>query len=115
MIDAIFDALGNPMRRSIVRILAPGPQSVGQIAGRLPISRPAVSKHLRLLENAGLVTHLQQGNRNMFRLERRGFEEARSWLQGFWDEALTRFAFIAENTAAENTTDASTANPEDKS
>ena len=99
--DAIFDALGNPVRRSIVRILAPRPQSVGQIAQKLPISRPAVSKHLRLLEDAHLVSHTPQGNRNLFKLEARGFEEARKWLESFWSEALSRFALLAENTAPE--------------
>lgn len=99
--DAIFDTLGNPMRRSIVRMLAPGPQSVGQIAAQLPISRPAVSKHLRLLESARLVTHTPDGNRNMFQLQPQGFEEAREWLEGFWNEALSRFALVAENTKPE--------------
>ena len=82
-------------------MLAPGPQSVGQIADELPISRPAVSKHLRLLERARLVTHISAGNRNMFQLQPQGFEEARQWLEGFWNEALARFAMVAENTKPE--------------
>ena len=96
--EVIFDGLGNPTRRTIVRMLQPGPQSVGQIADKLPISRPAVSKHLRLLERAHLVTHTSVGNRNMFQLQHKGFEEAKDWLEQFWAEALSRFAVFAENT-----------------
>lgn len=92
-----FDALGNPTRRAIVRILGAGPRSVGEIAAELPVSRPAVSKHLRLLSAAKLVTHQVDGVRNVFRLERAGFEAARRWLDAFWDEALSRFAMVAEN------------------
>lgn len=96
--EEVFDALGNPVRREIMRILAPGPRPVGEIAAVLPVSRPAVSKHLRVLENAQLVAHDKQGNRNVFRLERVGFDAARQWLEEFWDEALARFAMVAENT-----------------
>lgn len=99
--ERALDALGNPVRRQIIRILERGPQSVGAIAARLPVSRPAVSKHLRLLEAAELVAHDRDGNRNLFRLEPRGFEAARSWLASFWDDALARFALVAENTTTE--------------
>ncbi|MCA9656187.1 MAG: winged helix-turn-helix transcriptional regulator [Myxococcales bacterium] len=95
--DAL-DALGCPTRRSIVRLLAEGPRPVGEIAAALPVSRPAVSKHLRILEQAELVAHDRQGTRNLFRLERRGFDAARRWLDAFWDEALARFVMLAENT-----------------
>lgn len=94
--DAVFDALGNANRRAIVRFLANGPLPVGDIARQLPVSRPAVSKHLRILEDAGLVGHVSEGNRNVFRLERGGFEAAKTWLDGFWSEALGRFALVAE-------------------
>lgn len=96
--ERALEALGSAVRRDIVRILAPGPRSVGEIAARLPVSRPAVSKHLRVLEGADLVTHEQLGNRNVFRLDPVGFEAARRWLESFWDEALMRFALVAENT-----------------
>ena len=69
------------------------------IAEQLPISRPAVSKHLRLLEQAGLVAHVPKGARNIFRLEQKGFEQARAWLDDFWGDALDRFKLVAENTA----------------
>lgn len=96
--EAVFDALGNPVRRDIMRLLAPGPRPVGEIAAELPVSRPAVSKHLRILEDAQLVAHEKQGNRNVFRLHEVGFEAARQWLDAFWDEALARFVLVAENT-----------------
>ena len=98
--EAVFDALGNPVRREIMHILASGPRPVGEIAARLPVSRPAVSKHLRVLEDAHLVAYDKQGNRNVFRLDAVGFEAARHWLDAFWDEALARFALVAENTPA---------------
>lgn len=99
--DAALDALGNPTRREIVQMLSRGPRSVGAIASRLPISRPAVSRHLRVLEHAGLVAHDSVGNRNVFRLDRGGFEAARLWLDGFWTEALDALVQVAESTWAE--------------
>ena len=96
--ETILDALGNPVRRHILRILAAGPQPVGDIAATLPVSRPAVSKHLRLLERAELVTHEGRGNRNVFRLNPSGFAAARTWLESFWDTALSRFADLTETT-----------------
>ncbi len=96
--DEALEALGNPIRRQILTILAPGPRPVGEIAAQLPVSRPAVSKHLRLLQNAELVAFERSGNRNLFRLEAAGFDAAKVWLDAFWDEALARFALVAENT-----------------
>lgn len=96
-LEASLDALGNPTRRQIVRLLAPGPKSVGEIAAALPVSRPAVSKHLRLLETAELVAHRSEGNRNVFRLRKSGFESARDWLESFWDDALMRLKQAAED------------------
>lgn len=97
--EAALDALGSPVRRTIVRILARGPRPVGELAAELPVSRPAVSKHLRILEEARLVAHDTQGTRNVFRLEPRGFRAARRWLDDFWDEALDRFSDEAERIA----------------
>lgn len=102
--EEILDALGNPIRREILRLLTPGPQPVGQIARALPVSRPAVSKHLRILEEAMLVTHQGQGNKNIFRLNPSGFEAAKDWLESFWDSALTRFAELANSTTAQRNT-----------
>ena len=93
-----LDALGNPVRREILSILGEGPHPVGTIAERLPISRPAVSRHLIVLERAGLVRHETRGTSNLYQLDRRGFDAARGWLDRFWDDALRRFALLAENT-----------------
>lgn len=100
--EAVFDSLGNPVRRDIVRLLSSGPRSVGEIAEVLPISRPAVSKHLRLLEQAELVRHVPQGTRNVFHLQAAGFERGKQWLDSFWSEALARFALLAENLEEES-------------
>jgi DNA-binding transcriptional ArsR family regulator len=97
--ESAMDALGNPVRRRILRILATAPRAVGEIAEGLPVSRPAVSKHLRLLEKANLVSHDAMGNRNVFRLEESGLRAAQEYLQGFWDTSLARFKLVAENTA----------------
>lgn len=91
-----LDALGNPTRRAIVELLAHGERPVGAIAREFPVSRPAISRHLRLLESAGLVTQARDGRQNVFRLERGGFDTAREWLDAFWREALGEFARIAE-------------------
>lgn len=95
-LEAAFDALGTPMRRQIARTLSQGPLPVGAIAQQLPVSRPAVSKHLRILESAGLVSCEHVGRQSIYRLERTGFEAAKRWLDAFWDEALERFAALAE-------------------
>ena len=94
--DTVLDALGNPTRRAIVRALAHGPLPVGAIAAQLPVSRPAVSQHLRVLEEAHLVSHRAQGRQNVYELDRSGFVAARAWLDAFWTEALDRFAALAE-------------------
>jgi DNA-binding transcriptional ArsR family regulator len=96
--DAAFDALGSPVRRTILRILAAAPLPVGEIAAGLPVSRPAVSRHLQILERVKLVTHEKHGSRNLFRLDARGFAAARGALDAFWEGSLARFALAAENT-----------------
>lgn len=93
----IFDALGNDVRRAIVERLAHGPTTVSALASSLPVSRPAVSRHLRVLSDAGLVSHRPEGSSHLYRLEQRGLDPARKWLERFWDDALTRFAIVAEN------------------
>ena len=94
--DRILDALGHQTRRDILALLRAAPQPVGAIAERLPISRPAVSKHLRILQNAGLVSYNPQGTSNIFRLEQSGFDQARLYLDSFWDDALDNFKQFAE-------------------
>ena len=92
-----LDALGDQTRRHVFELLRNGPRSVGELAALLPVSRPAVSQHLRVLENAGLVTHRSEGTRNLYELEGRGVAELRAWVDGFWDEALARFKAAADS------------------
>ena len=87
-----WDALGDPTRRSIFERLRGGPLSVGELAAGLPVSRPAVSQHLRVLEQAGLVSHRPNGRRNVYRIEREGLAGLRAYFDQFWGDALTRFA-----------------------
>lgn len=94
-----FDALGDPNRRAIVELLGPGGRSVGELADALPISRPAVSRHLRLLKEAGLVVEEAQGTRRLYRLHVEGVEAVEKYLTQVWGDAATRFRMMAENTA----------------
>jgi DNA-binding transcriptional ArsR family regulator len=91
-----LDALGDATRRKVFERLRGGPRSVGELAAGLPVSRPAVSQHLRVLEEAGLVSHWREGTRHVYELDRTGVAELRSWVDGFWDEALARFKAAAE-------------------
>ncbi len=91
-----MDALGDPTRRQVFELLRHGPRSVGELAAELPVSRPAVSQHLRILEDAGLVTHSRQGTRHLYAIEGDGVAELRTWVDGFWDEAFARFKAAAE-------------------
>ncbi len=93
-----FSALGDPNRRAIVELLRPGERSVQQIADELPISRPAVSQHLRILKQAGLVIEEARGTRRLYRLHDEGVDAARAYLQRVWGDAAGRFRLTAENT-----------------
>ncbi len=93
-----FEALGDPNRRAIVELLRTGDRSVQELADALPISRPAVSRHLRLLKRAGLVTVRAEGTRRLYRLHDDGIEAVRDYLQAVWGEAAARFRLAAENT-----------------
>jgi DNA-binding transcriptional ArsR family regulator len=90
--DAVLDALGDPTRRRIVERLRAGPAPVGRLAEQLPVGRPAVSKHLRVLEGAGLVTHHSVGTRNLYALAPEGYVALQQWLVRTWDHALNAFA-----------------------
>ena len=94
-----FDALGDPHRRAIVELLGVEPRSVQQLADALPISRPAVSRHLRLLKEAGLVADEPQGTRRIYRLHDEGVTAVQAYLLQVWGEAAARFTLVAENTA----------------
>src|SRR5687767_1628267 len=93
-----FEALGDPNRRAILELLGAGDRSVQQLADALPISRPAVSRHLRLLKEAGLVTDRAEGTRRLYRLHDEGAEAVRAYLEQVWGEAAARFKLAAENT-----------------
>jgi DNA-binding transcriptional ArsR family regulator len=94
-----FDALGDPHRRAIVELLRNGERSVREIADELPVSRPAVSRHLKLLTNAGLVAAEPRGTRRLYRLQDEGVEAVRAYLEQVWGEASARFRLAAENTS----------------
>ncbi|HZN71209.1 MAG TPA: metalloregulator ArsR/SmtB family transcription factor [Micromonosporaceae bacterium] len=93
-----FEALGDAHRRQILSLLGDGNKSVQEIASALPISRPAVSRHLRLLKEAGLVTEEPQGTRRIYRLREEGMHAVQAYLQQVWGEAAARFRLVAENT-----------------
>ena len=94
--ERVFDALGEPVRRRILEVLRDGPTPVGHIADRLPVGRPAISKHLRVLTTAGLVNHEKAGTRNLYALAEGGLAPAQRWLGGTWDTALAAFAVQVE-------------------
>jgi DNA-binding transcriptional ArsR family regulator len=100
-----FEALGDANRRAIVELLSERGRSVRELADELPISRPAVSRHLKLLKEAGLVLQEPQGTRRIYRLHEQGVEAVRSYLVRVWGEAGARFRLFAEN-ASERQDDA---------
>ncbi|MFI5232034.1 MAG: ArsR/SmtB family transcription factor [Gemmatimonadales bacterium] len=91
-----FVALADPTRRLVFERLARQPMSVGRLARGLTVTRPAVSQHLRVLKNAGLVTDREDGTRRIYRVDARGIEAMRSYLDRFWDHSLAAFKAAAE-------------------
>ena len=91
-----MSALGDPTRRAIFELLADGPRPVGEIARDLPVTRPAVSQHLKVLKEAGLVTDRQSGTRRLYQLDPEGVGALRAYLDRFWNRALTAFKAAAE-------------------
>ena len=85
-------ALADPTRRRVFEALRGGPRPVGEIANGLPVSRPAVSQHLKVLKGAGLVREEAAGTRHVYSIDPKGLGAIRRWLDEFWDDALTRFA-----------------------
>jgi DNA-binding transcriptional ArsR family regulator len=93
-----FEALGDANRRAILTLLGAGGRSVQEIAEALPISRPAVSRHLRLLKAAGFVAEDPQGTRRIYRLQEEGLAAVQTYLERVWGAAAARFRLVAENT-----------------
>ncbi|MGO8886889.1 MAG: ArsR/SmtB family transcription factor [Streptosporangiaceae bacterium] len=93
-----FEALGDPNRREILRLLSGGDKPVQEIAAAMPISRPAVSRHLRVLKEAGMVTEQAAGTRRIYRLQEQGLQAVQAYLEGVWGDAAARFRLLAENT-----------------
>jgi DNA-binding transcriptional ArsR family regulator len=92
----VLDALGDPTRRAVLELLRDGPLAVGEIAAGLPVSRPAVSQHLRVLKGAGLVTERRDGVRHLYRVDAGGLAALRTYLESFWTDALAAFKEVAE-------------------
>ena len=99
-----FEALGDPNRRHILRLLSEGDKPVGQIAAALPISRPAVSRHLRLLKEAGLVAEEARGTSRIYHLREEGLLAVQEYLERVWGDAARRFRLMAENTGVDGMT-----------
>jgi DNA-binding transcriptional ArsR family regulator len=97
-----FTALGDPTRRAIFARIAERPRPVGELARGLPVSRPAVSQHLRVLKEAGLVIDEPQGNRRIYRADPDGLAALRAELDRFWGQALTNFKAIVEQSREED-------------
>jgi len=99
---AAIAALADPTRRQVFERLRHGPQPVGMLARGLPVSRPAVSQHLAVLKNAGLVTDRAEGTRRVYQIDPHGLGAIRAWLDQFWDEALLAFKQEAERNETED-------------
>jgi DNA-binding transcriptional ArsR family regulator len=92
-----LDALGDPTRRAILELLGTGDRSVREVAEALPVSRPAVSKHLRLLKAAGLVDEERRGTRSIYHLREEGLDAVREYLERLWGDAAARYKLLADN------------------
>jgi len=91
-----FEALGDPTRWAIVELLAAQPRTVGEVAAQLPVSRPAVSQHLKVLKDAGLVVDRPDGTRRLYQLNPAGIEAMRAYFDTFWNHALAAFKDAVE-------------------
>ena len=93
-----FEALGDPQRRAILSLLSERPRAVGELAAALPVTRPAVSHHLRLLKEAGLVEEERLGTRRIYAIRPEGIDAVARYLTEVWSDAAARFRLMAENT-----------------
>ncbi len=98
----VLDALADPTRREIFEKLRTGESPVGRLAEGMPVSRPAVSQHLKVLKEAGLVTERKDGTRRFYAVNRDGLTELRDYLEEFWEDVLANFAVHLENSAPRN-------------
>lgn len=94
---SVLDALGDPTRRAVLELLRGGAKPVGEIARQLPVTRPAVSQHLRVLKGAGLVRDRREGTRRLYSVDAAGLSALRSYLETYWDTALASFKDAAED------------------
>ena len=92
----VFDAMGDPTRRQVLELLRDGERAVVELAAELPVSRPAVSQHLRVLKGAGLVTERREGTRHLYRVDPEGLAILRTYLERMWDDSLAAFKAAAE-------------------
>lgn len=92
----VLDALGDPTRRAVLELLRGGERTVGQLVDALPVSQPAVSQHLRVLREAGLVASRAEGTRRLYRVERDGLASLRAYVDRFWDDVLDAFVAFAD-------------------
>jgi len=99
--NRVFAALTDPPRRAVFERLRDGPRAVGEIARGLPVTRPAVSQHLKVLKEAGLVDDRSEGTRRIYQIDPKGLGAMRAWLDQFWDSALSAFAAEVERSAKE--------------
>ena len=101
--NRVFAALHDPTRRAVLERLRDGPRPVGEIAKGLPVTRPAVSQHLKVLKEAGLVDDRSEGTRRIYHIDPKGLGAMRAWLDQFWDSALTALAAEIEKDAKRDT------------
>lgn len=97
----VLDALGDPTRRAVLEMIRGGARPVGEIARHLPVSRPAVSQHLRVLKEAGLVRDRRNGTQRLYAVDPEGLSALRAYLEGYWDDALWAFKEAADEAAEE--------------
>jgi DNA-binding transcriptional ArsR family regulator len=95
-VDDVLDALGDPTRRAVLELLRGGERPVGELAAVLPVSRPAVSQHLRILRGAGLVSERRDGTRRLYRVDPDGLAALRTYLETYWNDVLAAFKGAAE-------------------
>jgi DNA-binding transcriptional ArsR family regulator len=96
MTNRVFAALADPTRRAVFERIAEGPQTVGALAAQLPVSRPAVSQHLKVLKDAGLVADEARGTSRIYRIDPKGLGPMRRWLDEQWERSLANFKALAE-------------------